>query len=132
MSSSGFFFHFLVPVKVQQWRVEIRTFNYRYILRHHQSCNFFIKGKTVIVGFDFAFSFFGFFFVILCFCYILLSHGDTEVNPGPKNCSTCFSVCQMNLNDLTAHNYVKSSSLQACNSVYKQDVINMPFRNLPW
>ena len=93
------FFHFLIPVTVQQGRVEIGTFNCRYILRYHQSCNFFTKDKTVIVGFDFAF--------------LLLSHGDIEVNPRSKNCSTSFSFCQWNLKSLTAHIYVKSSSLQA-------------------
>ena len=53
-----------------------------------------------------------------------MTHGDIEVNPGPKrNCSTSFSFCHWNLNSLMAHNYVKPSSLQACNSVYKHDVI---------
>ena len=65
-----------------------------------------------------------FFFLILYFCYILLTHGDIEVNPGPKkNCSTNFSFCHWNLNSMSAHNYVKLSSLQAYNSVYKHDVI---------
>ena len=80
-----------------------------------------MKGKTVVVGF--AFGFMLNFFVILYFCYILLTHGDIEVNPGPKkNCSTSFS-CHWNLNSLIAHNYLKLSSLQAYNSVYKHDVI---------
>ena len=53
-----------------------------------------------------------------------MTHGDIEVNPGPKkNCSTSFSFCHWNLNSLTAHNYVKLSSLQAYNSIYKHDVI---------
>ena len=47
-----------------------------------------------------------------------------EVNPGlKKNCSTSFSFCLWNLNSLTAQNYVKLCLLQACNSVYKHDVI---------
>ena len=96
-------------VSVQQWYVEIGTFS------------FFMKGKTVLVGF--AFGFLLNFFVILYFCYILLTHGDIEVNPGPKkNRSTSFSFCHWNLNSLIAHN-VKLSSLQAYNSVYKHDVI---------
>ena len=107
MSSSGFF-HFLI---VQQWCAEIGTFNCRYILRYHQSCNFFIKGKTVVVGF--ALDFLLNFYVILYFCYILLTYGDIEVNPGPKkNCSTGFSFCHWNLDSMTAH-YVKFSSLLA-------------------
>ena len=109
-------------VSVQQWRVEIGTFSCRYILRYPQNCNFFMKDKTVVVGF--AFGFMLNFFVILYFCYILLTHGDIEVNPGPKkNSSTSFSFCHWNLNSLIAHNYIKLSSLQAYNSVYKHDVI---------
>ena len=53
-----------------------------------------------------------------------MTHGNIEVNAGPKkNCSTNFSFCHWNLNSLTAHNYVKLSSLQAYNTVYKHDVI---------
>ena len=111
-----------MPVSVQQWRVEIGTFSCRYNLRYPQNCKFFMKGKTVVVGF--AFGFMLNFFVILYFCYILLTHGDIEVNPGPKkNCSTSFSFCHWNLNSLIAHNYVKLSSLQAYNSVYKLTLI---------
>ena len=53
-----------------------------------------------------------------------MTHGDIEVNLGPKNnCSTSFSFCHWTLNSLIAHNYVKLSSLQGYNSVYKHDVI---------
>ena len=53
-------------------------------------------------------------------------HGDIEVNPGPeKNCPTSFSFCHWNLNSLIAHNYVKLSSLEVYNSVYKHDVIRL-------
>ena len=111
-----------MPASVQQWRVEIGTFSCRYILRYPQNCNFFMKGKTVVVGF--AFGFMLIFFVTLYFCYILLTHGDIEVNPGPKkNCSTSFSFYHWSLNSLIAHNYVKLSPIQAYNSVYKHDVI---------
>ena len=52
-----------------------------------------------------------------------MTHGDIEVNSGPKkNCSTSFPFCHWNLNSLIAHNYVKRSSLQTYNSVYKYDV----------
>ena len=70
-----------------------------------------------------CFRFFVEFLCILYFCYILLTYGDIEVNPGPKkNCSTGFSFCHWNLDSMTAH-YVKFSSLLAQNSVYKHDVI---------
>ena len=53
-----------------------------------------------------------------------MTHGNIEVNAGPKeNCSTNFSFCQWNLNSLTAHNYIKLSSLQAYNTIYKHHVI---------
>ena len=111
-----------MPVSVQKWHVEIGTFSCRYILRYPQSYNFFMKSKTVVVVF--AFGLLLNFFVILYFCCIFLTHGDIEVNPGPKkNCSTYFSFYHWNLNSMSAHNYVKLSSLQAYNSVYKHDVI---------
>ena len=64
------------------------------------------------------------FFCNFIFLLHFITHGDIEVDPGPKkNCSTNFSFCHWNLNSLSAHNYVKLSSLQAYNSVYKHDVI---------
>ena len=75
-----------------------------------------MKDKSVVVGF--AFGFLLNFLVILYFCHILLTHGDIEVNLGPKKkCSSSFPICHWNLNSLTAHNHVKLSSLQAFNSV---------------
>ena len=120
MSSRGFF-HFLMLVSVQQWRVEIETFSCRYILRYPQSCNFFTKGKTAVVG-----SVFDFLLIFFCNFKLLLYFVDSWRywgKPGPKkNCSSSFSFCHWNLNSLTTHNYVKLFSLQAYNSVYK-DVI---------
>ena len=53
-----------------------------------------------------------------------MSHRDIEVKSGPmKNFSTSFSFCHWDLDSLTAHYYVKLSSLQVYNSVYKHDVI---------
>ena len=70
-----------------------------------------MKRKTYVAGFVFGYLLI--FLKILYFCYILLTHGDTEVNSGPKsNCSTSFSCCHWNLNSVTAHNYIKLSSLQ--------------------
>ena len=92
-----------MPVSVQQWLVEIGTFVCRYLLRYLQGCNFFMKGETIVVGC--AFGFLLNCFVTLYLSYILLSHGDIEVNPGPKkNCTTSFSFCHWKLNSLTAHN----------------------------
>ena len=81
---------------------------FRYILRYPQSYNFFKKDKTVVLVF--AFGSLLNFFVIFYFCYIFLSHGNIEVNPGSnKNCSTGFYFCHWSLNSLTAQNYVKLS-----------------------
>ena len=54
-----------MPVSVQEWRVEIVTLSCRYILRHPQSFNFFMSGKTIALGF--AFGFLLIFFVVLYF-----------------------------------------------------------------
>ena len=90
-------------ITLQQWRVEIGTFSCRYILRYHQNCNFFHERQNC--GNRICFRLMLNFFVILYLCYILLMHGDIEVNPGPrKNCSTSFSFCHWNLNSLIAHN----------------------------
>ena len=114
-----------MPVSIQQWRIEIGAFSCRYILRYPQSCNFLMKGKTVVAGF--AFGLLLNFFVILYLCLILFTLRDIEVNPGPKkNCSINFSFCHWNLNSMSAHNYLKPSSLQVYNSVYKHDVISLP------
>ena len=111
-------FPFFMSVRVQKWCVVIGTISCRYTLKYHQSCNLFMKGKSVVIGF--AVGFCWIFFVILYFCYILLSHGDIEVNQGPKkNCLSSFSFCHWNWNSLMVHNYFKLSSLQAYNCVYK-------------
>ena len=108
-----------MPVSVRQWRVEIGTFSCRYILRYPQSCNFFMKGQTVVVGF--AFDLLLNFFVILYFCYILLTHGGKPRTKEELLYQLFF--LPVNLNGLSTHNYVKLSSLQAYNSVYKHNVI---------
>ena len=46
---------------------------------------------------------------------MLLKHGDTEINPGPKKqLAKCFSCCHWNVNRILAHN--KLSLLTAYNS----------------
>ena len=48
-----------------------------------------------------------------------MTNGDIEPNLGPKY----FSVCQLNLNSLTAHNYLKVSQLEAFNLAHKFGII---------
>ena len=53
---------------------------------------------------------------------LLLTHGDTESNPGPKHRTlNYFSCCHWNVNSILAQN--KLSLLSAYNTLYKFDVI---------
>ena len=53
---------------------------------------------------------------------LLLTHGDTDSNPGPKHrTSNYFSCCHWNGNSILAHN--KLSLLLTYNTLYKFDVI---------
>ena len=48
--------------------------------------------------------------------------GDIEINPGPRKDEN-LSICHWNLNSISAHNFVKFSSLQAFNSIHNFDLI---------
>ena len=63
--------------------------------------------------------------LILLYLFICLkSHGDIELNPGPRKSKNCsLSVCHSNLNSLCAHNFSKVTQLKAYNSLYKHDFI---------
>ena len=56
---------------------------------------------------------------------MLLAFGDIEPNPGPRKRSTCcnFSICNWNLNSITAHNFEKVDLLEAYNTFKKIDII---------
>ena len=55
---------------------------------------------------------------------LLRSHGDIELNPGPRKLSdNNLSVCHWNLNSITAHNFSKLTKLKGYISSYKYDVI---------
>ena len=50
--------------------------------------------------------------------------GDIEENPGPKPNSCDFlSICHWNLNNISAHNFIKLSLLRAYISINKIDII---------
>ena len=58
--------------------------------------------------------------------YLIISNrgGDIEKNPGQKpNSSQKFSICQWNLNSISAHNFLKLSLLQAYITVHNSDII---------
>ena len=67
------------------------------------------------------------FLSLLTVLYIFLflqSHGDIELNPGPrKTKENTISVCHWNLNNISAHNFLKLSQLKAYISTYKHDFI---------
>ena len=56
---------------------------------------------------------------------IISLSGDVEINPSSKlnalNC--CFSICNQNLNSISAHSFTKVSLLSAYSSVHKFDII---------
>ena len=60
---------------------------------------------------------------------MLLKHGDTEINLGPKKkLSKCFSYCHWNVNSILAHS--KLSLLTAYNSALNYDLICLTERYL--
>ena len=63
--------------------------------------------------------------VTLLFIFaVLLSHGDIEINLGPKKLKkNSLSVCHWNLNSLSAHNFSKLTQLKAHISKYKHEFI---------
>ena len=55
---------------------------------------------------------------------LLLSGGDVEHNPGPKqSCINTFSICHWNLSSLSAHNYAKIFLLKAYIAIHRFDII---------
>ena len=59
--------------------------------------------------------------------FLILLSGDVEINPGPRhNSEEFFSVCQWNLNNVSAYSYTKLSSLKAFIAVHKFDIICLP------
>ena len=58
------------------------------------------------------------------FFRLLELSGDIEFNPGPKpDSSRSFSICNWNLNSMSAHNYSKISLLTAYISIHDFDII---------
>ena len=63
------------------------------------------------------------FLLMLVYMFIILQlHGDIEPNPGTRKIKTnTFSVCNWNLNSLSAHSFSKITQLKACNAIYRYD-----------
>ena len=95
-----------MSISIMQWRVEIGMFFEKSKVRYQDrilllAIRSLFSGSS---GFRFA-------FIML----ILLTCGDVELNPGPRRCDFCynFSICNWNLNSMTAHNLKKINLLEA-------------------
>ena len=95
-----------MPVNTDQWHVSIGLFQSKPSLK--TSCKFrvlrFVSYKVIA-------------FLIL----LLLSHGDTEVNPGLNRKISKFPCCHWNVNSILAHD--KLSLIKSCSTVQKYDII---------
>ena len=55
---------------------------------------------------------------------LILLSGDVEINWGPShNSGESFSICHWNINNVSAYNCAKLSSLKAFRTVYKFDIV---------
>ena len=118
-----------MTVSLVQWRAAIGIFNCRSLeLPKKNMCN---KIKILVTMIECLLLCYHYlesaFFSLLTMLYIFLllrSHGDIEINPGPrKSKENNLSVCHWNLNSITAHNFSKLTQLKAYISTYKYDFI---------
>ena len=95
-----------MPVNIEQWRVSIGLF--QSILGLQAVCGFrdlrAVNYKVIV-------------FLVL----LLLSHGDIEVNPGPKRKLSKLLCCHWNVNSILVHNEL--FLIIAYNTVQKFDII---------
>ena len=106
----------IMPITNMQWRVETGIFNTT------SKARYFKKKSLRVVVFHFSFGF-RFVFIVL----ILFVCADVKLNPDPKNRNSCynFSICQWNLNSITARNFAKVNLLWACNVIHDFDMIRV-------
>ena len=57
--------------------------------------------------------------------FLLLSHGDTEVNPGPKRKISKFSCCYWSVNSRPILAHDKLSLIKSYNTMQKYDIISI-------
>ena len=93
-------------IGINQWRATIGLF---WNDKHHSSKNDLNHIKNL--NFQFV------FFIAL----LLITHGDTETNPGPKSKNSYFSRCHWNVNSILTHD--KLSLLTDCNSTQHYYII---------
>ena len=118
-----------MTISLVQWHAAIGIFNCRLLEMHKNFiCN---KFKVLVTILECLFPCYhyleSFFFSLLTILYMFLllrSHGDIELNPGPrKSNDKNLSVCHWNLNSITVHNFSKLMQLKAYISTYKYDFI---------
>ena len=118
-----------MTVSLVQWRAAIGIFNCRSLEMHKNFiCNKFKVLVTILeclfLCYHYLESFFFSLPTILSMFLLLRSHGDIDLNPGPrKSNDNNLSVCHWNLNSITPHNFSKLTQLKAYISTYKYDFI---------
>ena len=102
-----------MPIFIEQWRAEIGTFQGRVkIIFNNKKCS--IKEIALEKS----------FFLIVAITLLIITHGDIELNPGPKRETFQYlKICHWNVNSLLAHNFQKVSLIEAYNSLHKHDFI---------
>ena len=118
-----------MAVSLVQWRAVIGIFNCRSLKTSKNfACNIRKNTSTIFECLILCFHHFESFFLSLLTCLysflLLRSHGDIELNAGPKKSKELtLSICYCNLNSITAHSFSKLSQLKAYISTYKHDFI---------
>ena len=64
----------------------------------------------------------GFCYLLFQGIYLLILCGDIELNPGPKD-AKYLSLCHWNLNSIAAHDFAKTTALEAFNTTKNLDFI---------
>ena len=114
-----------MTVSLVQWHAVIGIFNCRSLkISKSIACNIRNNISAIFECLILCFHYFrSFLFSLLTRLYIFLllrSHGDIELSPGPnKSKENNLSICHLNLNSITAHNFLKLSQLKAYISTYK-------------
>ena len=89
----------------------------------------FLETKLAIEkGHNFGVSLYTFSFISLeisfAFKLLLILYGVIEVNASPGHWSS-LSICHWNLNSISAHDFVKISLWEGCNSIHKFKIISL-------
>ena len=118
-------------VSLVQWHAVTGIFNCRsLVISKNLMCNMTKNlGSNLECLFLCFHCFESVFLSLLTFLFIfflLQSHGEIELNPGPrKTKENTLSVCHWNLNSITAHNFSKLTQLKAYTSTYKHDFTSL-------